>query len=250
MKEIEKTIHYCWFGGNKKNKLIKKCINSWKRYMPEYEIKEWNEENFDVNCNKYVKQAYECKKYAFVTDYARLKIIYENGGIYFDTDVEVLKNFSKLLQEKGYLGFENAKNVNTGIGFAAHKHNNILKKLMETYDDIQFVDENGEMDMTPCTIRNMEVLEILGLRYSDEIQEFGDFFVYPPKYFCGFDLDNSCYQIQEETMTVHHFNASWETGYTRFVSIIKRKVMTMLGKENAEKIRKLKKNIEKKVKGN
>ena len=244
MKEIEKTIHYCWFGGNGKNKLIKKCMNSWKKYMPEYEIKEWNEDNFDINCNKYVRQAYDCKKYAFVTDYARLKIIYENGGIYFDTDVEVLKNFSDLLKEKGYLGFENKKNINTGIGFAAHKHNEVLKKLMQTYEDINFVDENGNIDMTPCTIRNMELLEKLGLQYSDEIQEFEDFLVYPPKYFCGFDLDNSCYQIENETITVHHYNGSWNRNYLRLISLIRRRITPIIGKNNMEKIKKIKKSVE------
>lgn len=241
--EIPKKIHYCWFGEAKKNKLFDKCCKSWKKFFPDYEIIEWNEKNFDVNCNAYVKEAYENKKYAFVSDYARLKIIYDNGGIYLDTDVEILKNYSGLLKNNGYLAFENKKNINTGLGFAANKGNEIIKSIMDSYEDIHFIDEKGNMDLLPCPARNMEVLSKIGLRYSDNIQEFYGFKVYPPKYFCGFDLDNSCYNIEEETVTVHHYDGSWTGKKEKIVSKLKRKICSVLGRKNVEKIRRIKKKI-------
>ena len=244
---IPKIIHYCWFGKNEKNELINKCIESWKKNMPEYQIIEWNESNFDLECNNYVKEAYEKEKYAFVSDFARLKIIYDNGGIYLDTDVEILKNFSDLLSNKGYLAFENDKNINTGVGFAANKGNMVIGKIMHSYDNIHFIDKNGNMDLLPCTVRNMKVLSQMGLRYSDEIQEFYEFYIYPPKYFCGFDLDNTCYNIQKETFTVHHYDGSWVGKRKKIKSIIKRKVCGILGKNRVKKIRKLKNKIIKKL---
>ena len=118
---IPKKIHYCWFGKGPKSKLFEKCLASWKKYFPDFEIIEWNEENFDVSSNKYVKEAYENKKWAFVSDYARLKIIYEEGGIYFDTDVEVLKRIPDEILETGYFAKESDNYIATGLGFAANK---------------------------------------------------------------------------------------------------------------------------------
>ena len=116
---IPRKIHYFWFGGNEKPAKVKKCINSWKKYCPDYELVEWNESNFDVHCMPFVEQAYNAKKYAFVSDVARLIVVYEQGGIYMDTDVEVIKPLDDLLENKAYMSFENNENVNTGQGFGA-----------------------------------------------------------------------------------------------------------------------------------
>ena len=117
---IPKIIHYCWFGYGPKPKLAEKCIRSWKKYCPDYQIIEWNENNFDISaCPLYVRQAYEARKWAFVTDYVRLKVIYENGGIYMDTDVELKKNLDNLLPYNAYFGFENYWVIATGLGFGA-----------------------------------------------------------------------------------------------------------------------------------
>ena len=121
---IPKKIHYFWFGGNEKPKSVKKCIDSWKKYCPDYEVIEWNESNFDIRCMPFVEQAYEAKKYAFVSDVARLMMIYEYGGIYMDTDVEVIKPLDNLLENKAYMGFENDENVASGLGFDRQRIDN------------------------------------------------------------------------------------------------------------------------------
>lgn len=127
---IPKVIHYCWFGGNEKSEIIKQCIASWKKYCPDYEIIEWNESNFDINCCQYVKEAYEAKKWAFVSDYARYKIIYEHGGIYLDTDVELLDNLDKYLIYDTWFPRETQRTFNTGVGFAAIKNNKLIKNYI------------------------------------------------------------------------------------------------------------------------
>ena len=175
MKDIEsnipKQIHYCWFGRGKKNKLFYKCLKSWKKYLPDYEIIEWNEDNFDINStNKYVKEAYENKKYAFVSDYARLKILYENGGIYFDTDVEVLKKIDQEILGNGYFAKERDNQISTGLGFCVPKHNELVKIMMDDYENASFI-INGEMDFTACPNRNTDSLEKMGYKVNKETKE-------------------------------------------------------------------------------
>lgn len=148
---IEKSIHYCWFGGNPKNELIKKCIESWKKYCPDYKIVEWNESNFDVNLCKYTKQAYEAKKWAFVSDVARLWIIYNEGGIYLDTDVELRKNLDELLNYSAWFASDDVRYVATGLGFGAEPKNELVKKILEDY-------YNREFDLTPCISLNTKII--------------------------------------------------------------------------------------------
>ena len=141
---IPKIIHYCWFGGNEKPSKIKKCIESWKKFMPEFDIIEWNESNFDINALQYTKQAYEMKKYAFVSDVARLKALSMYGGIYFDTDVEVFKNFTQLLDERCILGFEEEEYIATSM-MAAEPNNTLINRFLKIYDNIPFLDEEGNI---------------------------------------------------------------------------------------------------------
>ena len=213
---IPKIIHYCWFGRNEKSQLLLDCLESWKKWFPDYEIIEWNEDNFDVNINTYTSEAYNAKKWAFVSDYARLYIVYYNGGIYFDTDVEVVRNFSHMLTRYGYLGFENTSNdpngktVNTGLGFAAAPKDEVIKALMDDYENISFIREDGEMDLTPCPERNTSVLKSLGLKTDGSMQRLGNLIVYPFDYFCGMDIANSHRHITDNTNTIHHYDASWK----------------------------------------
>ena len=130
---IPKKIHYCWFGGNAKPDSVQKCINSWKRFCPDYEIIEWNESNFDIHCMPFVEQAIESKKYAFASDVARLMVVYENGGLYFDTDVEVVRNFDDLLENKAFLGFENNEYVASGLGFGSEADVEFFKRHIDAY---------------------------------------------------------------------------------------------------------------------
>ena len=150
-QKIPKIIHYCWFGGNPFPELAQKCIASWKKFCPDYEIKEWNESNYDVTKNQYMREAFENKQWAFVSDYARLDIIYENGGIYLDTDVELLKPLDDLLILTGFMGFEeNKKLCATGLGFGAVPKLPIIKEMRDDYDNIIFIKEDGSFDQTPC----------------------------------------------------------------------------------------------------
>ena len=166
---IPKVIHYCWFGKSEKPESVKKCIASWRKFCPDYKIIEWNEDNFDLNCIPFVQQAYQKKKWAFVTDYARLKIIYENGGIYFDTDVELLRNIDKLLLLKGFMGTEDGGFINTGLGFGAVKNHPMLKKLMEDYLSLSFPEDDQEIAKITCPILTTAKFEKYGyIRNKDK----------------------------------------------------------------------------------
>lgn len=144
---IPKIIHYCWFGGNEKSDIIEKCIESWKKYCPNYQIIEWNEKNFDVNCNSYVKDAYEAKKWAFVSDYTRLYAVYKMGGVYLDTDVLLHNKIENLLEYECWLAQEETRYINTGIGFGAIQGHKLIRKLMESYETGKFSNTvNGILD--------------------------------------------------------------------------------------------------------
>lgn len=209
---ISKIIHYCWFGHNSKPALAKKCIKSWEKYCPDYQIVEWNEDNFDIaSCPLYVRQAYEAKKWAFVTDYVRLKVVYDYGGIYMDTDVELLKNLDFLLEHHAYFGFEDGKYVNTGLGFGAKKGSPILLKMMEDYWDIPFVLEDGTFDVTACPGRNTKVLLRYGLRQDNSQQMIDDCLILPSDYLCPVNYQTGKFQRTERTVSAHWFSASWQT---------------------------------------
>ncbi len=208
---IPKVIHYCWFGNNPKPKSAVKCINSWKKHCSEYKIVEWNESNFDVNCNLYCKQAYENGKWAFVTDYARLWILYNYGGIYFDTDVKMVSNLDDLLENKCFLGIEKSNRcvqVNTGLGLGCEKGNSVVKTLLDSYSDITFITKTG-IDTTTCTVRNTDVLKRLGYKEIDEMQNLVDAVVYPSEYFSPMEMESGIVKKTKNTHTIHLYNLSW-----------------------------------------
>lgn len=208
---IPKIIHYCWFGRNPKPKLAKKCMRSWKKYCPGYRIMEWNEDSFDLSSAPlYVRQAYEAKKWAFVTDWVRLKVVYDHGGIYLDTDVELRKSLSPLLKYSAYFGFEGGRYIATGLGFGAEKGTPILKELMEDYKDIPFVLPDGSFDLRGCPIRNTPVLERHGLIADDSLQLLeGNIQIFPSVYFSPDIFRSSPDIITEDTISIHWYAASW-----------------------------------------
>lgn len=208
---IPKVIHYCWFGGKKKPKLIKKCIKSWKKYCPDYEIIEWNEKNFDIEHScKYVQEAYRERQWAFVSDYVRLKIIYDNGGVYLDTDVELIKNLDELLKHPAFFGYQDEYFIATGVGFGAEKGNDIVKCMLDDYSDLCFVDENGELNLMPCTVRNTKAIEIF-LKEIDtsKINFIPNAVLYPKEYFSPIDCKTMIMKKTEKTISIHWFTASW-----------------------------------------
>jgi mannosyltransferase OCH1-like enzyme len=234
---IPKKIHYCWFGGKELPKLAKKCLESWKRYCPDYEIIRWDESTFDINSNQYVKEAYENKKYAFVTDYVRLYALYNFGGIYMDTDVEVLKPLDEFLENKAFSGFESDSSVLTGI-MASEKETDIIKKLLDYYDNRSFVKSDGTLDLTTNTQTITAIFEKLGLNKNNQFQVIDDFSLYPSEYFCPIDCSTKKKNITNNTHTIHWFSGSWiplkDKIKYKFLLILKK----IIGDNNAKKIKK------------
>ena len=219
---IPKVIHYCWFGRNPLPPLAQKCIASWREFFPDYEIKEWNEDNFDVNSIPYTAQAYKHKKYAFVSDYARFKILYENGGIYFDTDVEVIKPMDDILAKGGYFGRENENYFacNPGLGFACAPQSHLLKEMLDIYANLQFEIASGELNKKTIVEHFSEHLLKKGLQSQTGIIEFERTYIYPPDYFCPKPSEFGKIQISENTRTIHHYAASWIGPKQRFANLL------------------------------
>ncbi len=208
---IPKTIHYCWFGGKEKPKLFYKCLESWKKFCPEFEIIEWNENNIDFSIfPDYTKQAYDKKVWGFVPDYIRLWIIYTYGGIYLDTDVEIRKDISPLLVLDAYVGRECAEYVNLGVGFGAKKGNQFLKELMDLYWSLSFVNADGTINSVPSPRYSTDVLMGYGLNIKhDEYQTLNNVTVLPSDYLSPKNFITGKLNITDNTYTIHHFAASW-----------------------------------------
>ena len=208
---IPKRIHYCWFGRGDKPKLVQKCIKSWTKHCPDYEIIEWNEDNYDLSTAPlFVKQAIEAKKWAYATDYIRLKVVYDHGGVYLDTDVEVIKSMDSLLKDTAFFGFQNKCNVATGLGFGAEKGNALLLDLMKGYEGIPFIFEDGSMNATPCPLRDAPVFEQYGLKQDGSEQYLnGNIHIYPMEFFSPFDYRTGHMKKTKHTVSIHWFAASW-----------------------------------------
>lgn len=213
---IPKIIHYCWFGGNPLPESAIKCINSWKKFFPDYEIKEWNEDNFDVNIIPYTREAYEAKKYAFVSDYARFVVLEREGGLYFDTDVEVIKPMDDILEKGGFMGMEvpaldnsNYPIINPGLGLAVEPGHEIYKELLEVYKTFRFKNEDGSLNQKTIGYYTTEILEKYGLRATNDIQEVGGLWVYPKEYFNPLDDNTGILKITDNTRTIHWYSKTW-----------------------------------------
>lgn len=233
--KIPKKIHYCWFGGNPKNELICSCIDTWKKYLPEYEFIEWNEESFDIDSNEFAKQAYENKKWAFVTDYVRLYAVYNYGGIYLDTDVEIKHNLDQFLKHSAFTGFESKNTPFTAV-FGAERHSKWVKDMLDIYNDIEFIDKNGDLVLTTNTMHvSRLMIEKYGVKLNNKYQVLSnDLHLYPNYYFCR--PSNS-----RKTYAIHHCNGSWITGNKKNIrDFVKR----ILGNNMALKIMDIKSNLE------
>ena len=221
---IPKIIHYCWFGHKELPPLAKKCIASWRKFLPDYEIKEWNEDNFDINSIPYTAQAYKHKKYAFVSDYARFKILYEYGGIYFDTDVEVIKPIDDFLEKGAFFGLEqDVKDYFAcapGLGFACSPSFSLLREMLELYKNLDFEQSDGSLNQKTVVEHFSEMLLAKGLQPTSGIIEFKDAFIYPAEYFCPKPSEFGKIQITENTRTIHHYAASWSGPKQRFANFL------------------------------
>ena len=234
---IPKIIHYCWFGRGQMPELATKCIESWHKYMPDYEYKLWNEDNFDVNSVPYVKEAYESRKFAFVTDYVRLYALYYEGGIYMDTDVEVLKPSDDLLTLSGFTGYEGSKHLPPVTGTMASEAGNAwVKEQLDAYDGLHFVLEDGTMDTTTNTTRISAIMKSGGFVQNGKKQVYKDMHIFPVDYFCPRQTTGEIL-FSENTYCDHHFMGSWDTGHKG--SILKR----VVGQKVLTRIIKLKRRI-------
>lgn len=238
---IPKIIHYCWFGRGEMPELAKKCIASWEKFLPEYEIKEWNEDNFDLDAYPYAREAYDNRKFAFVTDVVRLYALYTQGGVYMDTDVEVLKPLDPFLHHVAFSGYENATMVPTGI-MASEKGGKWAKDNLDYYIGKHFVKDDGSFNMVTNVITITNYMLPLGLRQDNTYQDFpGLITMYPKDYFCPKSQDDGKIYLTDNTVTIHHYAQSWESKTHRVL----RRIILFIGgarlKRFASTMRQLKK---------
>lgn len=207
---IPKIVHYCWFGNKKKPLKVKKNIDNWKKNNPDFKLVEWNEKNFDISksCD-FVKDAYSSQKWAFVSDYVRLYAIYNFGGVYLDTDVKLLKPLESVIDEfsGGYMGFEDANKIASGLGFGAPKNNPIIKRMMDYYLDMEF--DKDKPEKQSCPIINSKIINDIGGRLNNKKQYIDEFCLLPTEYLCPFDIYSGQYNVTENTISIHMYDASW-----------------------------------------
>lgn len=262
--EIPKIIHYCWFGKGELSELNKKCILSWEKYFPDYDIKEWNESNYDFNSCKYAKEAYKKKKWAFVSDYARFDILYNYGGLYFDTDVEFINTIDDIIDKGPFMGLEfgefkykkydsttlksneynDAKRVTIelglsiapGLGLGVYKNHHIYKKIIDEYKKRSFINEFGRNNsLTVCDFIT-EILVKEGIKNINGIGLVDDINIYPADYFCPKDPDSELINITNNTRAIHHYGATWRTSVQAKIHSILSKSIQKYGKEKGRTI--------------
>lgn len=237
-EKIPRIIHSVWFGNGKKSKLVEQCENSWSTFLPDYKVMEWNEENFDVETAcKYVREAYEAKKWAFVSDYVRLKALYEYGGLYFDTDLEVFRGLDKFLKNRGFFCTESHYTVSTAI-IGAEPHAEWIKDLLDEYETLNFIDADGNMNKLPNTKRVQKYLEgKYRYHWSDKPEELAPgLVVYPEEYFSPLNCFTGVMKVTDNTYAMHHYDNTWKSKKDK----LKKKAMQIgtrvIGEDNRAKL--------------
>lgn len=231
---IPKTIHYCWFGRNPKPKLAQKCIASWKKFCPDYEIIEWNEDNFDVNRNGYTRMCYEQKKYAFLSDYVRLLVVAEHGGIYFDTDVELIRPIDDLLENDAFFCFETPEYVASGLGFGSAANGTTITAMVAEYDPLL----DGTQGTQGCPRLNTAALVKLGLRQTGTFQKIADATILSSDYMNPFDPATGIIGKTENTVSIHWYSAAWLSPWRRLRIRIMRPMHRIFGVDAFKRFRK------------
>lgn len=237
---IPKTINYCWFGGKPLPPLALKCIESWKKYLPDYEIKQWNETNFDVNVVPYTSEAYKAGKYPFVSDYARFHIMYNYGGLYFDTDVELVKPIDDIVEHGAFMGCETRASVeldfgpqvNPGLGIGAEPGMQIFREILDYYGNLHFIRQDGEYNFDTVVVYTSKILNDKGLEKKNELQLCAGIWIYPKEYFCPKDNATKKLRITDNTRSIHHYSGSWITPQQRFY----KKMEKLIGFKAAHKV--------------
>lgn len=241
---IPKTIHYCWFGKKAKPNKVQEYIGTWKKHNPDYTIIEWNEDNFDMNVCDYVKEAYLEKKWAFVSDYVRLYVLYEYGGIYLDTDVEVLGSYTPFLENEAFIGVESQVSMCTAT-IGAEKESSFIKNILESYDNSHFLID-GKMDIVPNSQRIYNILKNeYGYKFkNDTIQHLSACTIYPQEYFSPINCYTNREMRTNNTVSIHRYAGTWKDSKSKAKDKAMVFVTRIIGESNREKIKKLiKRNI-------
>lgn len=220
---IPKVIHYLWFGKKPLPESVQRCIASWKHYCPDYEIIQWNEDNYNYAKNSYMLEAYNAGKYAFVSDYARLDIVNSNGGFYLDTDVELVKSLDELRRFTTYMGMELPGQVNTGLGFGSVKNSPVLKENMSLYEATHFVID-GHLNKRTCVEYTDEILTRRGLTSQDTIQNLVEITVFPTEFFCPMKMGTTNIKITAQTISIHRYEATWYSS-NRYISAFNKRML-------------------------
>lgn len=243
---IPKIIHYCWFGRNPLPESAIKCINSWKKFFPDYEIKEWNEDNFDVNIIPYTAEAYEAKKYAFVSDYARFWILYHFGGLYFDTDVEVIKPFDDIVERGPFMGIEVdcptpsiVPLVNPGLGLGAEAGMPFYKDVLDYYQPLHFLSSDGKTSTITVVKHTTAVLTASGMKNENSLQEVCGIWIYPREYFNPLNDNTAVLSITDNTRSIHWYTKTWEKKRNPIISWTTRRIHRYFGENSLSWLRKI-----------
>ena len=236
---IPKVIHYCWFGKKEKPEIVKKCISSWKKNLSEYKIIEWNEENFDIASYPFAKEAYEIGNYAFVSDYVRVYALYNYGGVYLDTDTEILGSLDKFLSHPSFWGFEEKNYIATSIIGAEH-NNELIKDFLDYYDNLSLYGECGHVKKFTNVLVVTELLKNRGIVLDGTLQTVeGIATIYPQEYFSPYDYINCYMKKTANSVAVHHFYKSWVPLSDRIKSNIKKGVVLIIGGEKLARLRQI-----------
>ena len=244
---LPQIIHYCWFGKRPLPISAQKCIASWRKFLPDYKVKEWNEDNFDVNSIPYTQQAYKAKKYAFVSDYARFWILYHEGGLYFDTDVEIVAPIDEIVARGPFMGIE--KNafmdgrpmVNPGLGLGVVKEHAFYREMLKMYSQLVFVKTDGAIDETTIVTYTTQKLYAHGMKPSEEIQQVDGIWIYPAGYFCPMDSTTGITTMTADTVAIHHYDCSWMDHNTFGFRLhqLKNAFYKLIGQQNAQLINRI-----------
>ena len=244
---MPKIIHYCWFGRKPLPELAIKCKQTWEEYFPNYKIKEWNEDNFDVFCTQYTKEAYEAKKYAFVSDYARFWILYRYGGLYFDTDVEVIRNMDDIVDKGPFMGCERDISDETttlavapGLGLGVNPGLGLYKEILDMYETLSFYNPDGTYNQKTVVAYTTEILCKHGLKAMRGTQECAGVWIYPKDYFCPLDYVSKQLVITDNTRTIHHYSASWITRSQRLYIRLKKCIGESYAAKTAQFLKRIK----------
>lgn len=241
-EKIPKIIHYCWFGGKELSNESKKCIASWKKYLPDYEIIEWNETNYCLNTCDYVREAYQMKKWAFVSDYARFDILYKYGGLYFDTDVEIIKPLQDIIDVGPFMGMESGSieslvnnrlgDINPGLGMGAVPGMALYEEILSGYKKRHFINDNGNLDINYTVCRYVTDIILKKEIIIKENKAFSSgIMIYPKDYFCPKDYETGYLEFSKNTHSIHHYTATWITPIQQKIHNIEDRYVKKFGEE-------------------